>query len=32
MVLAPHAGLLRIQQALVFVCFQDEIREEETQP
>jgi hypothetical protein len=28
----PQRGLLRILQALVFTCFQGEIRAEETQP
>jgi hypothetical protein len=29
---APQAGLLRILQALLFECFQGEIREEENEP
>jgi hypothetical protein len=29
---APQVGLLRILQALAFMCFQGKIREEENQP
>jgi hypothetical protein len=32
MVQAPHGGLHRILQVLVFTCFQGEIREEENEP